>query len=101
MLAVQIWDHRSFLGNLRIVMLMEAIGVGLQHYCIIYDSSLDFYSKLKLILYSLPEAKMFLYPSDARLEGPFLQEPWLSRARAIHTRPSIIVEEYVANFLHL
>ena len=74
-LAIQIWDRHSFLGNLRIAMLMEAIGVGLQRYCIVFDSSLDFYSKRKLILFSLPQEKMFLYPGDAGLEGPFLHEP--------------------------
>ena len=74
MLAIQIWDCCSFLGNLRIAMLMEVVGVGPQRYCIVYDSSLDFYSKLKLILYSLPQEKMFLFPTSARLEGPFLHE---------------------------
>ena len=65
-------------------MLMEAVGVGPQHYCICFDPSLDTYRKLKLILSSLPQEKMFLFPADARLEGPFLHEPWLSRARVLH-----------------
>ena len=39
-------------------------------------------------------------PKDARLEGPFLHAPWLSRARAIHARPSLTKEEFVANFVH-
>ena len=34
MLAIRLWDPRSFSGNLRIAMLMEAVGVGLQCYCI-------------------------------------------------------------------
>ena len=80
-------------------MLMEAIGVGPQCYCIEFNSTLDFYSKLKLVLSSLPHEKMFLYPTDTRLEGPFSHKPWLSRARAIHAHPSLIEEEYVANFV--
>ena len=81
-------------------MLMEAVGVGPQRYCIIFYSSCDFYSKLKIILYSLPQEKMFLYRADAKLEGHFLQEPWLSRARAIHAHPSLTEEEYVVSLAH-
>ena len=40
---------------------------------------------------------MFIYPTYARLEGPFLHEPWLSRARATQSRPSLTRDEYVAN----
>ena len=68
MLAIQLWDRHSFSGNLK----MEIVGIGLRCYCIVFVSSLDFYSKLKLILYSLPLDQMFLYAVDARLEGPFL-----------------------------
>ena len=83
MLAIHFVSHLSFLDNLRIAMLMESIGVGPQHYCICFDPSIDTYRKLKLLLYSLPQKKMFIYLANARLEGPFLHEPWLSRARAI------------------
>ena len=75
--------HLSFLDNLPIAMLMESVGVGPHCYCVCFDPSLDTYRKLKLLLYSLPQEKMFIYPIDARVEGPFLHEPWLSRARAI------------------
>ena len=81
-------------------MMMEAIGVGPQCYCIVFNLAPDFYSKLKLILYFLPQEKMFLYPANARLEGPFLQEPWLSRVTAIQSRPSFTEEEYVASIVH-
>ena len=81
-------------------MLMGAFEISPQRYCIVFDSSPNFYSKLKLILYSLPQEKMFLYPANARLEGPFLQEPWLSRARAIQAHPSLTEKEYVASFVH-
>ena len=67
MLAIHFVSHLSFLDNLHIAMLMEAVGVGPQCYCIVYDSSPNFYSKLKLIIYSLSHEKMFLYPIDARL----------------------------------
>ena len=80
-------------------MLMQAIGSGPHHYCIVFNSSPHFYTKIKLILYSLLQEKMFLYPIDARLEGPFLHEPWLSRDRVIHAHPSLTEEEYVASFV--
>ena len=100
MLAVLFWAPPSLMDNLRIAMLMEAVGVGPQHYCICFEDSLAFYSKLKLILYSLAQEKMFLYPTDVRLGGPFLHEPCLSRARAIQAHPSITQEEYVASSVH-
>ena len=79
-------------------MLMEAVGFGPQCYCIVFSSALDFYSKLKLILYFLPQEKMFLYPAGTMLGGPFLHEPWLSQAQALQAQPSITREEYAANF---
>ena len=98
MLPINFVSH--FLDNLCIAMLMEAIGVYPQRYCICFSPSLDTYRKLKLVLYSLPQEKMFIYPTDARLEGPFLHDPWLSRARAIQSHPSLTRDEYVANFVH-
>ena len=81
-------------------MLMEAIEVGPQGYCICFDDSPEFYSMFQLILYSLPQERMFLYPTGSILEGPFLQEPWLSRARAIQPRPSLTEDEYEERFVH-
>ena len=75
MLAIQFVSHLAFLDNLRIAMLMEAVGVGPQRYCICFDPSPNTYRKLKILLYSLPQEKMFINPVDARLEGPFLHEP--------------------------
>ena len=100
MLATHFISHLSFLDNLCIAMLMETIEVVPQCYCICFDPSPDTYRKSKLLLYSLPQEKMFIYPIDARLEGPFLHEPWLSRATAIQSCRSLTQEEYVANFIH-
>ena len=77
MMAIHTLGHQFLLNNLKIAMIMEAVGLGSQRYCIIYHSNPEFYSKLKLILSFLPQEKTFLYPTT---EGPFLQEPWLSRA---------------------
>ena len=98
MLAIHFVSH--FLDNLCIAMLMKAIGVGPQHYCICFDPSLDTCRKLKLLHYSLPQEKIFIYPTDASLEGPFLHEPWLSSARAIQSHRSLTREKYVASFVH-
>ena len=98
MLGIHFVSH--LLYNLHIAMLMEAIGVGPQHYCICFDHSPNTYRKPKLLLYSLPQEKMFIYLANARLEGPFLHEPWLSRARAILSCPSLTRDEYVASFVH-
>ena len=99
MLAIHLWGPNDLIDNLWIAMLMEAVGIGPQRYCICFDDSLDFYSMLQLVLYALPQERMFLYPSGSILEGPFLHEPWLARARAIQYHPSLIEEEYVASFV--
>ena len=81
MMAIHTLGCQLLLNNLKITMLMEVVGPGPQRYCIIYFSNPEFYNKLKLILSFLPQERMFLYPGTAsRLEGPFLQEQWLSQA---------------------
>ena len=100
MLAIHFVSPLSLLDNLHIAMLMESVGVGPQRYCICFDPSPKTYRKLRLLLYSLPQEKMFIYPADARLEGPFLHEPWLSGARAFVSHSSLNRDEYVANFVH-
>ena len=103
MLAIRLWGPHDLMENFRIAMLMEAIGIGPQRYCIYFDdSSNDFpkvYRLLQLVLYALPQERMFLYPAGSILREPFLHEPWLSRARAIQSHPSLTEEEYVASFV--
>ena len=53
MLAVHLWGSLALIDNLRIAMVMEAIGVGPQQYCIYFDDSPEFYNMFELILYSL------------------------------------------------
>ena len=93
--------------NLGIAMMMEAVGQGPQRYCIHFEDTDDefsddypgFYRLLQLVLYTLPQERIFLYPAGGTLRGPFLHEPWLSRARAIQPHPSITAEEFAASFV--
>ena len=86
------------LQNLRVAMLKEAAGIGPRRYCVAYHCAPYFYNRLQLLMIYLPFEKMFLYPAQESLEGPFLQEPWLSQSRDLCSRPSITFDEYVANF---
>ena len=79
-------------------MLREVAGIGPQRYCIVFNQAPSFYSKLKMILAYLPIDKMFLYPAQESLGGPFLQEPWLSQGHLLCSQPSISCEEYMVNF---
>ena len=108
MLAIFLgWGPEDVIENLKIAMLMEAVGQGPQRYCIHFEDTDDefsddypgFYCLLQLVLYALPQERMFIYPTGATLRGPFLHEPWLSRARAIQSRPSITEEEFAASFV--
>ena len=101
------WGPDDVIENLRIAMLMEAVGQGPQRYCIHFEDTDDefsddyprFYCLLQLVLYTLPQERIFLYPAGGTLRGPFLHEPWLSRARAIQSHPSITAEEFAASFV--
>ena len=101
------WGPSDVLENLGIAMMMEAVGQGPQRYYIHFDDTDDgfsddypkYYHRLQLVLYALPQERMFIYPAGATLRGPFLHEPWLSRARAIQSRPSITDEEFAASFV--
>ena len=100
MLAIHLWGPDDLIDNLRIAMLMEAVGIGPQRYCIYFDEdSPKFYRMLLLVLYALPQERMFLYPAGSILGGPFLHEPWLARANAIQSCPSLTKEEYAVSFV--
>ena len=108
MLAIRLaWGRDDVLENLRIAMLLGAVGQGPQRYCIHFEDTDDkfshdypeYYCLLQLVLYALPQERMFIYPASSTLRGPFLHEPWLSRARAIHSHPSITAEEFAASFV--
>ena len=79
MVCIQTYGTHYLLQNIRCAMINEAVGIGPERYCVAFNRAPNFYSKLKLIMNSLPPEKMFMYPARARLEGPFLQEPWLTR----------------------
>ena len=98
MTCIQLFGQHWLLQNLRIALLKEAARVGPQRYCIVFNRASNFFSKLKMILAYLPLEKMFLYPAQESLGGPFLQEPWLSQGQLLCSHPSISLEEYMPNF---
>ena len=98
MISIQLFGEYYLLKNIRLAMLKEVVGLGPQRYCVFFHFAPNFYSKLKLIMNYFPHEKIFLFPATARLEGPFLQEPWLSRGRALSSRPSLTFDEYQTNF---
>ena len=98
MISIQLFREYYLLNNIRVAMLKEVVGLGPQRYCVFFPTAPNFFSKLKLIMSSLPQENMFLYPATARLEGPFLQEPWLSRGHALCSHPSLTFDEYPAKF---
>ena len=98
MTCIQLYGQHWLLQNLRVAMLREVAGIGPQRYCIVFNQAPSFYSKLKMILAYLPIDKMFLYPAQESLGGPFLQEPLLSRGQLLCSQPSISREEYMVNF---
>ena len=74
MTCVQLCTHPSVIvaDNLKVSLLKEAVVLGPLRYCIVHQSGLKLLKRLKTIMFFLPLEKMFLYPANATLEGPFL-----------------------------
>ena len=100
LVCVRLNTHSHIVGsNLQVSMLKETLGIGPRRYCIVVDSNDPrFYQHLKLLLYCLPEEKMFLYSSGSELRGPFLYKPWLSRGRRLCASSSLTFNEFHDNF---
>ena len=99
MTCIRLDGHsRVVSANVWIALLKESLGLGSTRYCVLWDSGPYFYSRLKMIMSFLPHEKMFLYPAGTPLEGPFLSEPWLSRGRALCSRPSLTFTEFHDSF---
>ena len=97
--CIELMGLPFLLGNLKIAMFKEAMGIGPSRYCIYFSHGADFFQKLRLIMIYLPQEKMFLYPPGQGLGGPFLREPWLSRGRALLSRPSLTGAEFHEYFV--
>lgn len=98
MVNVELFGKEVFKLNLNAWMLREALGIGPGRYCVLVHSAYSFNSKMKLLLSSLPNEKMFFYPAGARLRGDFLEGPWFSKTRAIRARPLISYDAYHESF---
>ena len=73
MMCIEIYGERYFFNNLKVAMLQEAVGIGPQRYCVVFNQAPHFYSKLKLVMSCLPNEKMFLYPAGTDLTRHFNQ----------------------------
>ena len=92
---IHLTTHFTILSaNVKVYILKEAIGLGPNRYCIVFSHNPGFYSYLKMVMSFLPQEKMFFYPAGTTLGGPFLVEPWLSRGRALCSRPSLTFDEF-------
>ena len=98
MVAVSLFGEEVFKKNLNAWMLREALGIGPGRYCVFVHSAYSFNCKMKLLLSSLPNDKVFLYPAGTKLRGDFSQGPWFSKIRAIQARPSISYDAYHESF---
>ena len=97
--CVDLYLSPFLLGILRIAMLREAIGIAPQRYCVVGYPDDQFFRRLQLLLTCLPEEKIFLHLAVARLGGPFLREPWLTRGRALLARPTLTTREFHDSFV--
>lgn len=102
LVSIRLGDVRAVGYQLQMAMLAEKFDIGPERYCINYPRRRgpEFYSLLKLVMFFLPHEKMFIFPIGTRLEGSFLQEPWLSRGRALSLRPSLTFQEFNNEFFH-
>ena len=99
LIGIRLGTHYSNIyANLQVTLLKEAVRLGSSWYCICHNWGCDFYKQLKVIMSFLPFEKMFLYPTNATLEGPFWQEPRLSQGRILTAQASLTFNEFHNNF---
>ena len=100
MICIQLFGQHWLLQNLRVAMLKEVARVESQQYFIVFNSASNFYSKLKMILAYLPIKKMFLYPAQEILGGPFLQEPCYLKANFSVPTPLLLAKSIFLTLLN-
>ena len=98
MVCIQFTDYPHLIENLRLALTEEGLGLGPQRYCLVFDRDPYFHRFLAVILAFLPRHKMFMYPNNVVLGGPFTHEPWLSRLRTVCSRPSLSPKEFQTHF---
>ena len=59
---VTMWDEEHLMKNIRYAMLMEMMGTGPMKYCIVFNDTPNFFSRLLLLFLYLPYKKMCFYP---------------------------------------
>ncbi len=98
MVCIRFTDYPRLIGNLRLALTKEGLGLGPQRYCLVFDRDLHYSRFLAVVLTFLPRHKMFMYPNNLVLGGLFAHNPWLSRLRTVCSRPSLSPEEFQTHF---
>ena len=97
---VNLRNRENVLSNLKLAMLKELVGLGPRYCCVVKSYNLDFESLLMLVLHYLPKEKFCIYPKNESLREPFLYKPWKILGQRIYTRPTILLERYLAYLEH-
>ena len=69
---VTLWGREHFQNNVRLFMVMEGLGLGPAHYCVMRTFTPLFSERLFLLLQFFPHQKICVYPySELPFRGPF------------------------------
>ena len=73
---VTTWGEGHLLYNLKVAMIKELLGLGPPHYCIIDNELPEMDSRILLLLYYLPSAKLCFYSKQGEMRNTSLGSPW-------------------------
>ena len=77
---VTLWGHGHFRNNVRLFMVMEALGLGPTYYCVMRTFNPGFSERLLLLIQFLPHQKIYVYPYfGSPFRGPFDRSVRLSQ----------------------
>ena len=98
MMCVRFSSDDHLTNNVRFALMKENLGVGPKQYCLVYEDKPQHNVHFAIVMTFLPRHKMFVYPEGVRLDGMFVEEPWLTRGISVCSRASISAEEFRTYF---
>ena len=89
-----IWGQEHFQNNVRLEMVTEALGLGLQYYCVMRTLARGFSEQVYLLAQFLPHKKICIYPDfGLPLRGLFLSSPHTTEIGNAITNQRISIDQ--------
>ena len=81
-------DHLC--NNLKVALMIELLGLGPRHYCILDNKLPEMDSRILLLLYHLPPSKLCFYSDKGKMRDVSLGSPWKEIVKEIGERDVLL-----------